>query len=311
MTPKELIARLEIAAEAVTNAIDKAISQTERDVLDMQKALYSILRDELLPRLETRGGVILNTKGNLALVSFLDSIFDAWRRDHATEIVSDYVVRLLATASMVGAYYREEADKDTVERIASDTSILAAALGVTTTGDVLRGSVVWEILQADEVRKNIKNNVVRSILASQGTREFLGMMRDYITGTKESEGVLTRFWQANALDNFNRAAEVQNEQFREALDLRWFIYVGDIIKDSRDFCIKKAGKIFATIEADQDWPKDPDLIGKTSGVPYTPRIDRGRWNCRHRIRYISEELAVQIDPKKVSLVKKKYGKQWA
>jgi hypothetical protein len=83
--------------------------------------------------------------------------------------------------------------------------------------------------------------------------------------------------------------------------------VGDVIKDSRTFCIKKAGKVFAVIEADTEWPTDPDLIGKGSGIPYTPRIDRGRWNCRHRIRYISEELAKKLDPKKVAQIEQSYG----
>ena len=121
-------------------------------------------------------------------------------------------------------------------------------------------------------------------------------------------GKLTSFWHGNAYDLFNQAAEIKNEQFRAALKLHWFIYAGDIIKDSRAFCIAKAGKVFADVEADTEWPNDPNLIAKNSGIPYTPRVDRGRMNCRHRIRYITRELAVQLDKKKVELIESKYGK---
>lgn len=86
-----------------------------------------------------------------------------------------------------------------------------------------------------------------------------------------------------------------------------YLYVGDVIKDSRTFCRKKAGRIFAIQEADAEWPNDRDLIGRGSAIPYTPRIDRGRWNCRHRIRYITEEMAEKIDPAKVARIKQKYG----
>jgi hypothetical protein len=148
--------------------------------------------------------------------------------------------------------------------------------------------------------------IVRAIILGQAVRDFISSLRTYIIGTKEQDGRLLKYWKTNAFDLFDQAAEIENRRISEKLDLRWFIYVGDIVRDSRAFCIKKAGKVFASIEADTEWPKDPDLIGKNSGIPYTPRIDRGRWNCRHRIRYISEELAVQIDPKKVSIIKKKY-----
>ena len=51
----------------------------------------------------------------------------------------------------------------------------------------------------------------------------------------------------------------------------------------------------------------PDLIGKGSGIPYVPLVQRGKWNCRHRIRYISEEIAMRLDADKVKAVKEKYS----
>ena len=302
MTSKQQIAAFEAAAEQITEAIDWAATQTERDVLNMQRALFDLIRDEILPRLDTKDGQILPSRANLAIVSFVDTVFNTWRQQMAAQVTGDFVRRLLSTAQLVAGYYTGEE----AEAAANDTGFLQSALGVDSSGSVQAASIIGGILAAGQVLENIKRNIVAAITGSQPIRQFLTNMRAYITGAEQSDGVVLRHWKTNALDLFNTAVEVQNDQVRQQLDLRWFMYVGDVIKDSRDFCIKKAGKVFAVIEADTEWPKDPDLIGKASGIPYTPRIDRGRWNCRHRIRYISEEVALQIDPKKVSLVKKKY-----
>lgn len=304
MTAKEIIQQSEAAAEKISEAIDKATAQTERDVLAMQKALFDLIRDEILPRLATQDGQIQPSRANLVAVSFLDAIFETWKRNEAARATGEFVRRLLSTAQLVAGYYTTE---ENAEQLATDTTFLQSALGVDSSGNVQAGSIIGGILAAGQVLENIKRSIVSAITGGQPIRQFLSDMRAYITGTDQADGVVLRHWKGNALDLFNTATEIQNDQVRQGLGLGWFLYAGDVIKDSREFCIKKAGKIFAVVEADKEWPKDPDLIGKTSGIPYTPRIDRGRWNCRHRIRYISEGLAVQIDPKKVNFVKKKYG----
>lgn len=304
MTAKQIIQQSEAAAEKISEAIDKATAQTERDVLVMQKALFDLIRDEILPRLDTQDGQIQPSRANLVAVSFLDAIFETWKRNEAARATGEFVRRLLSTAQLVAGYYTTE---ESAERLAADTTFLQSALGVDNSGNVQAGSIIGGILAAGQVLENIKRSIVSAITGGQPIRQFLSDMRAYITGTGQADGVVLRHWKGNALDLFNTATEIQNDQVRQGLGLGWFLYAGDVIKDSREFCIKKAGKVFAVVEADKEWPKDPDLIGKTSGRPYTPRIDRGRWNCRHRIRYISEELAAQIDPKKVNFVKKKYG----
>lgn len=303
MTTTQILAQFEDAAQRLDEAIDKATDKTARDVMKAQRVLYELLLDEILPRLDTKDGVIVASRQNLAIASFVDAIFETWRRGIVLEITGEFVRRIFATIQLVGDLY----EQPEAGQIVADTVFLQSALGVDSAGNVVQSSVIGGILAANQVKENVKKSVVAAIMGAQPVRQFLSDMRTYINGTDQTDGVVLRYWKGNALDLFNTTVEVQNDQVRQGLGLGWFMYVGDVIRDSRAFCIKKAGKVFAVAEADAEWPKDPDLIGKTSGLPYTPRIDRGRWNCRHRIRYISEELAAQIDPKKVSLMKKKYG----
>lgn len=208
---------------------------------------------------------------------------------------------------MTGELYAGEAPAATLAKIIADNTLLLRAIGVTASGNVIKGSILWEVSNSPQVRQGVKSVVISAIQSGWTLAEFTDGLRTFIRGIKGATGRLVNYWRTYAYDIFNQAAEVKNEQFRRGLDMQWLLYVGDIIKDSRAFCVKKAGNVFAVIEADTEWPDDPDLVGKKSGIPYVPRIDRGRWNCRHRIRYITEELALQIDPAKVKLIKAKYN----
>ena len=53
---------------------------------------------------------------------------------------------------------------------------------------------------------------------------------------------------------------------------------------------KRAGKVFSTEET-KTWKNDPDLVEPKTKDTYSPLIERGRYNCRHWIDYISQETA--------------------
>lgn len=306
MPNDNLLAQLSRDADRITDAIDRRQRALDGRLTQLERRLFDRIRDGLLDRFDIADGRLADTVVNLLLLARIDEVFEAWVLAEMPEVLRDFVGQILATSGLTAAMYADF-DGPTVDSVLNDNRVLLAALGATETGAILPGSILADIAAAAQVRQDLKAAVLGSIKSGQTLREFTATIRDFVTGTPDADGRVKRYWRTYAYDLFNQAAEVKNEEFRRALNLRWFIYVGDIIKDSRAFCIKKAGKVFATVEADKDWPNDPDLIGKTSGIPYTPRIDRGRWNCRHRIRYISEELAVQLDPKKVNAIKEKHG----
>jgi hypothetical protein len=69
----------------------------------------------------------------------------------------------------------------------------------------------------------------------------------------------------------------QFAKFRaDELGLTHYIYYGSIIRDSRDFCVEHANKIFTEDEARALWQKE--WQGKSGSDPF---LDRGGYNCRH------------------------------
>lgn len=71
---------------------------------------------------------------------------------------------------------------------------------------------------------------------------------------------------------------------REA-GLDHFLYYGSLIRDSRSFCEKHAGKIYTTEQAEKIW-KEQRWTGKSGTDPF---IDRGGYNCRHHFIPVDPE----------------------
>lgn len=306
---EKLLSRLKKKADTITNAIDREQRNLDRELQALERVLFLALQDELFGQLKTEGGKLVMSRENLLLLLRVDAIFNIWLQEFQTGIVLDFAAQLLSIAALTGEMYTNMGTEKLVREIADDNAMLRAAIGIDADGRVVPGTILYDVSTVAQVRQDVKNVVLQAIKQQQTLRDFSTTLRNYVISTPDADGRLKKYWRTYAYDLFNQSTEIKNEQFRRGLDLQWFIYVGDVIKDSREFCRKKAGNVFSVVEADTEWPNDKDLIGKGSGIPYTPRIDRGRWNCRHRIRYISEEMAVTLNANKVKRIQGKYGQK--
>jgi len=101
-------------------------------------------------------------------------------------------------------------------------------------------------------------------------------------------------------DNLNRYAtqivqdslmgfDGQFAKFRaDQLGLTSYVYYGSIIRDSRDFCIENANKIFTEDEIRQKWA-DETWQGKAQGDPF---VVRGGHNCRHHFQPVNPDWGI-------------------
>jgi len=76
----------------------------------------------------------------------------------------------------------------------------------------------------------------------------------------------------------------------DQLGLTSFVYYGSIIRDSRDFCVEHANKIFTEEEARTLWQSE--WQGKSGSDPF---LDRGGYNCRHHWQPVSEDWGTTND----------------
>lgn len=132
--------------------------------------------------------------------------------------------------------------------------------------------------------------MLRSITNGVSLADLTAGLASLVVGNADADGFLVRYFRQYAYDTFNQVREIKNQEFAEGLNLKWFLYQGSLIETSRRFCEKRAGKVFSTEET-KTWKNDPDLVEQKTKDTYNPLIERGRYNCRHWIDYISQETA--------------------
>jgi len=69
----------------------------------------------------------------------------------------------------------------------------------------------------------------------------------------------------------------------DEVGLTSYVYFGSLVRDSRDFCVENAGKIFTEEEIRDIWA-NTTWQGKAQGDPF---VVRGGYNCRHSFQPIN------------------------
>lgn len=294
------------SVDELLKAIQEWISGFDRDfdklTADLTKRLKrveaSVLRRvlaDILPTLKVEDGVIKSTVSNMAKANLIDRVFLDVQQDELKPIIRAFSDALLEISGRNADYYLISGmDADKVRRIADDTTLLRQVIGLDKDGELIQGGYLDSLFRGEAAKQEVRQYLLTSIASRQGVNQFQRGLKNLIEGTKEVEGALVGYWRRYAFDTYAQVREVNNLHFAQELNLKWFVYQGGIIQTSRDFCKKKNGRVFSDQEALRDWPKDPDLIDKKTAASYRPLLERGRYNCRHFLMWISEERAMEL-----------------
>lgn len=274
--------------------IDNSIVKLDDDVKLLQSKLLNLILSELVNKFDKEGGALLPTNKNFALVAEIDTVFLKFEKLFQRDRLRKFAGDLLNMSRFSIEYYKLIGFGDkTVDKIGGKINVIENYIGIKN-NKIVKGSFLDTLTQSHSIRLKLKNYVIKSISAKKGYRFFLRGFKDLIEGAnRKGGGIIERYWRTYVYDKFNETHEVQNTFFAEQLGLKHFIYEGSLIKTSRKFCVKRAGKAY-TIEETKNWKDDKDLIDPKTRESYVPLIERGRYNCRHFINYISEDLYKQI-----------------
>lgn len=153
--------------------------------------------------------------------------------------------------------------------------------------------------------------------------DFVAIQRNSSECTKEIEKIASRSklynrdtsWAIkdfvyNGYQQYDRA---YNKYLALEFGIKYFMYQGGLVGDSRDFCVCHNNIVWSVDEA-QEWKTWTPSKGKypegykiqqvdINAVPsylsypgYDPLVDAGGYNCRHIIGFISYELAGKYRP---------------
>ena len=270
------------------NLLSRKVSKSQDNLLSMMVADY--MGDF---KTDDKGNLLSNVH-NTRLALKVDKLMDTLDDEILRKINTQFGEDMLKLTPLSGKYYSAMGTPaDIVQSIGEKAGFIEQSIGLKN-GEIIKGGYLDTITKAPEVRQKLKDYVVSSVANKKGFQEYMKGMKEIVVGTKTRDGVLEKYYKQFAYDTFNDADAAVNKHYADSLNLTWFVYTGSLITTSRPFCRKRAGKTYSTKEAEK-LKCDPDLIGKPKGKKcddsYNPLIQRGRYNCRHTIRYITEDLA--------------------
>jgi len=135
---------------------------------------------------------------------------------------------------------------------------------------------------AAELGTLIRNEITNLVASQAPVADASIFLKDFILGTDELEGRLTRYAKTWALTSY--ASAERQYVFTVAVDTgveKW-LYAGGVVKDTRDFCMERVGQTFTTEEV-KAWAA-LDWSGKMAGTDENTIFTAlGGWNCRHTL----------------------------
>jgi hypothetical protein len=139
-----------------------------------------------------------------------------------------------------------------------------------------------------EIGTLIRNEITNLVASEAPVADASIFLRDFVNGTDEIDGRLTRYVKTWAMTSYSNAE--RQYVFTAAVDVgvqRW-LYSGGTVKDSRDFCVQRVGQTFTTEEV-KAWAS-LDWAGKIAGTDENTIFSAlGGWQCQHVLMPLLDE----------------------
>ena len=277
--------------EGLEAQITGLLAGLSRRLRTAEAALLRLFLADILPALESKDGKLTRAAGNLAKANLIERAFDELGSKTLRPQLARFSEELLSIAGRDAEYYlRMGFDAAKVKRIADDLTLIRAKLGLNATGGLASDGYLYRLGRSEALRQQMRDHLLQSIASGQSASQYAKGLKEIIEGSPDTDGLLTRYWQQHAFDAYSQVREIKNLQYADELGLNWFLYTGGIIRTTRRFCEKRNSKVFHRDDT-KNWKNDPDLIEPSTKQSYQPLLERGRYNCRHFIAWLSDEDA--------------------
>jgi len=282
--------KLELLTGNRTDLIASINYTLEGRIAESQRGLLDLVVNEFLDKLETDGGVILNSTKNRRLLSLLDEVFTQYNATHGLEIVKTIVDGVSKIIDFNANYFSTFDKPAILLPIKTEAAnLISGWLGIVK-NNVKPNGYLDTLIKDPRIKNQIRNIAVKEIITQGGYNQAKEAVQTYVAGNKEKAGALQSYARNFVYDLYSQVDGANSQVYADKLNLDYAIYEGGLIKTSRKFCIDKNGKVFTREEIEKFNPteaKPPD---------YNPFLDRGGYGCRHHYNWIPKALAFTLRP---------------
>lgn len=280
----------------ILKTIIKALSKFDKSIPGLQRKLYEEMINQI-KRLDTDGDKLKVTVKNL---SILASIKNKLNRIILND---DYKGEIKAFAKAFNSVYALQTEYwQSIESTYKPKPLLKA----------VRNQAINDVVQqltTQGISANVSDNIIsilRTNITSGGSYAALAdQLRQSLTNTPESKGILDRYVKTIANDSINQFSRQYTQIVSSDLGYVWYRYMNSDIDTTRCFCDMMTDKDYFHIS---EVPKMLEGMGcdiyKKTGLPYgmidgtNPEnffVRAGGWNCGHSIQPVAErQVPVKI-----------------
>ena len=261
--------------------IDKLINVALSRVVRVERLLYSILMDYLIDNLTIKDDKIVYNTSNINAIKALERKIER-RMSQPLEKVKDTlskgIGRVVNQTQNITHSHAPGVSKQVTQVIVSKILNHAAT--------TLNQKVDLQAAYAE-----LKQTALSELEKYDGIS--LRELRKVLEVKIKRKGLVRRYWSRWIHDIYSQYQRVAANEVRTGLGLRFARYQGGVIDNTRSFCKERNRKVFHVSEI-EDW-KLLSWKGKPESG-YNPFYDCGGYNCRHRLDWISDELAFRLRP---------------
>lgn len=273
----------------IIKEIKRSLSGFDKSIPGLQDKLFHEVINEI-KRLDTKGDKISITVKNLATLASIKNKLNRiiLNPEYRAEI-KDFVSAFNTVYNMQFEYWKS------VEKTFKPKPLLKAIRNQAIS-DAVRS------LTSQGISANVSDAIIgilRTNITAGGSYSALAeQLRQSLTNTPESKGILDRYVKTVANDSIQQFNRQYTQIVSSDLGYTWFRYMNTDIETTRCFCDKMTDKNYFHISEVPEMLKGLGCdIYKKTGLPYgmidgtNPEnffIRAGGWNCRHSIHPVSE-----------------------
>jgi len=264
-------------------------------VNSLQAKLFEKVFDRYLLALEQSNGKLVTGIRNENLTAGLDKIYKEFLRTDNSKVANTFLKDLNGIHDLNIEYFSTINQEEARAKAPVIKKVVDRKLGLTETGEVKKGGFTDKFLRDEAVLKQIKKLTNKAIKNGQPFTEFKKDLKTFIEGNPKvkDSGGLQQYYRNYAYDTFQQVDRINQDEFAQKLELRYFIYSGGLIRTSRPFCIHYNGRIIDSHEFRNLKISDiPET--RRGGLPdkgWVPMLDLGGFGCRHSVNWVATPYA--------------------
>ena len=286
----------------ILKRIEKAIGDFNKQIPSAQKVMLPDNEEELR-RLDLTDGRIKPTVANIKVItSIKNKLLKIVLNEDYVGQVKQFIGAFNEVTTLQNEYWKSVESKFKPSSILKEVKTLAIEDTV---------SKLTEAGIGTNIESRITDVLKANITTGGSYKDLTGQLRELLTDTPKSDGLLTRYAKQITTDSINQYSANYTQIVSSDLGYEWYAYQGSDIKTTRPFCdamtdfryfhISEISRLLAARDLyyTKDGKKTKVPIYDKTGLPHglidgtnaaNFFVRRGGYSCGHQIRPVSEFL---------------------